>query len=781
MAKKSGKKVNNNQNLANNEKLDNTAKRPNSQGRVPPRSFLLYKAGPVFANATKYHQIVTAQSHTKVNVEIMSRIDRGFDFEEGSWTGYKRNYFSLVAGFEVSNIESGTFLDENYCVEINGSFLPVEYFATKITAGAIVENVEMPLVQHTAKRTNGIQSAPQIQAVIPSSLPSPQIIRETSNIRSSAKVEKYASELYLDKSISAELLEKKESIISNYPKGNIQKFAKYERIQFRSSDQIKKNAQFNNFFTLFSILGVVIKGNVVSLAEQENGVVQPVYMEHDNCTFVPITSKATPPLMVRGRTPSSYHPKKIKALKQKKKEVNELLKTLKANPSGLHGMTTEKKNHDFDAMATSQKEFVASKKAKSKTVKDQQESDSTLKSSRKTNTMQKRKPLGMVQKKQPSRQVDGKIISSFEQMLQHTNTGETNDQSVGGLLKKNEALNQKEDPRNGGKLEQTESEGDLSLMKDESFLESNMPSDRPEAGLSSGRKVNLPVCATLSNTTKRVFVRRTRRAESEFYQNVFANDGFERKLRSARDVPSFTVQSVPSTGSRSFKQTFGDEFNGNEISVGEITQDSFTSPVKKINKVHKSVFGADEVSVESEGFENKSLEWNAFEKVEGSVFENHNAPLILLNGTKQTCTQNTEGSGMGRTQHTNLFKGTKFFANNFGKKLENRKNQEGNHSFQTQPVESNWRSLEPYKGSFDGMLPVSSSYSRVSSSISGFSSSRLYNDIKFQDVAESFLACKFNKGAPRSETSYKSSNITTNNEMENKEARKESDEHILNN
>ncbi|KAL6948625.1 hypothetical protein ACO0QE_001097 [Hanseniaspora vineae] len=767
----------------------------------------------------------------------------------------------MVAGFEVSNIESGRFLDHNYCVERNGDFLPVEYFATKITAKRINDNVASPLLQHTAKRIQGNLISSQIQAVIPSALPSPQVLRETSNIKKSAKLKKYASEFYLDKESLAELLMSSDSI----PEKKLQKAARYDRIQFGC---LLKNSgratQFNNFFSLVSILGVVIKGNVVSLiAKKKDDFVQPVYMEQINCTFVPVHSKETPPLMILGRSPSSYDSEKLEILKQKLQKKPELVNSLESTLNKKIKTATPCINKEFDAASAGQngleetfpvrnlertpslgdletsqafkqkrkkvsemdervekqtsellgtikkgnlqdlntetavpKKLIVTKKVKRKAPKHQQENPYFSRKLKKRKAKPKKMSLDKFQQEPPIlKKYETKMLSSVQQRLQCIKASELNNQSLCSLLEKNDQPSQMEASKNNGKIEQTDSENDLSLMKDESFLENKSETETPKEITSNYWDPSLPICAPLNINTKKFFFRKTRRAERDFYQNMFANDGYIKKptflkktdgtmsvtsdhrsgvsnfSRSINNehIPIFSGNSVSSSGSRNLKQNLGDTFNGINFSVGEITQDSFTSPVKKSDKVQKSVFEVDEERSEIEHCEEKFLEWNEFGKIEASPFVNRYTPFSLMNESSKLCKKSKQGSSVSRTT---LYKGTNVLANNFGINLENQNFQERHYGYKKREFESNWNSMQTYKEFFDAscVLPVSSSYSGASTRMTRFSSSRPYNNIRFESMPNMLGAFRINKGALGSATSYKSSNIASIAEKENMEA-----------
>lgn len=75
--------------------------RPLMNGKVAPRSRQQFKVGPPFVTTLAHTSIYRGTTNSVVIPRIHARIDKGFDCIEGDWVGYKRNYFSLVATFEL--------------------------------------------------------------------------------------------------------------------------------------------------------------------------------------------------------------------------------------------------------------------------------------------------------------------------------------------------------------------------------------------------------------------------------------------------------------------------------------------------------------------------------------------------------------------------------------------------------------------------------------------------------------------------------------------------------
>ncbi|SMN18924.1 similar to Saccharomyces cerevisiae YHR124W NDT80 Meiosis-specific transcription factor required for exit from pachytene and for full meiotic recombination [Maudiozyma saulgeensis] len=277
--------------------------------KIAPRSTLQFKVGPPFQLSNKFGNVLDNKTGQSVNLKIIPRIDRGFDNIDNEWVGYKRNYFTLVTSFQVRNYSLEKFLDSSYQVTFVENFYRqtanIKYFAVKIKARTDNEYSEINLVQHTAKRDKGPQFAPELCPLIPSSLPKHQIIREASNVRNTNKMKKYDSTFFFHRDQEDNKYDM-DGILHSYPEDCIQKVARYERVQFASSINVKKPSQQNKHFRLYVVLGAVIEtkdleGNFktthcdeVALGNGEKGLF--VYLQEMN----------TPPLIIRGRSPSNY-------------------------------------------------------------------------------------------------------------------------------------------------------------------------------------------------------------------------------------------------------------------------------------------------------------------------------------------------------------------------------------------------------------------------------------------------------------------------------------------
>lgn len=279
--------------------------------KIAPRSTLQFKVGPTFEFVGNYYEVYQSYTGRMLDLSIIPRIDRGFDFIDGEWVGYKRNYFTLVSSFEALGWNLDEFL--NSCFELQGDGsqrYPIKYFAISIKAKSDDDHTEISLVQHTAKRDKGPQFTPAMAPLIPSSLPNHQIIREASNVRNTTKMKKYDTTFYFHRGDPTNPVEYAgKSVINSYPNDCIQKVARYERVQFASSINVKKPAQQNRHFRLHVVLGAVISKGFdrrdYSSDERQGGILE-FGMETQKDLFVPLQEVRTPPLIIRGRSPSNY-------------------------------------------------------------------------------------------------------------------------------------------------------------------------------------------------------------------------------------------------------------------------------------------------------------------------------------------------------------------------------------------------------------------------------------------------------------------------------------------
>ncbi|CCH60545.1 hypothetical protein TBLA_0D00350 [Henningerozyma blattae CBS 6284] len=285
--------------------------------KVAPRSTLQFKVGPHFEKARQLYSVIELNTGKKLNITLCPRIDRGFDFIENEWVGYKRNYFTLVSTFETPDFNLDQFLASSFGIiprnknktnigDISVELQPIKYFAIKIQARSAEDNSKIELIQHTAKRDKGPHFKPPVFPLIPGPLPQHQIIREASNVRNLAKMKKYDSTFHFHRDKVPNFFSK-DSIINTYPEDCIRKVARYERVQFASSMNIKNPLQRNKYFKLHVILGAII--DVQTGDDLEDCSFQSEINSEDTMykeVFIPIQEMRTPSLIIRGRSPSNY-------------------------------------------------------------------------------------------------------------------------------------------------------------------------------------------------------------------------------------------------------------------------------------------------------------------------------------------------------------------------------------------------------------------------------------------------------------------------------------------
>ncbi|RKP30622.1 p53-like transcription factor [Metschnikowia bicuspidata] len=252
--------------------------------RLAPRSGNQFRIGPPFGSTCSQNQLFLP-SREILEPVIEARIDRGFDYINGTWVGYKRNYFGAVVGFRFAGVTNEAALDLHILCcgpDTKGKTKMVKLFRIQLRA----ECTESPqrkvaLVQHTAKRDNGPQTEPPIFNIIPGVLPSHNVIRQISNIRNGAKVSSSNRLFHYDEVDRGLALKRHQNgILKNYPRGeHVTVAGRYDRIQFQYA-----GAKLEKGFFLKVVLTAVLEGG----AEIE------------------IASAQTPSLVVRGRSPSSY-------------------------------------------------------------------------------------------------------------------------------------------------------------------------------------------------------------------------------------------------------------------------------------------------------------------------------------------------------------------------------------------------------------------------------------------------------------------------------------------
>lgn len=256
-----------------------------SKKKLAPRSSLQFKVGPQFTPTIIQNPVLTSTGEALVPT-ITPRIDRGFERIDDEWVGYKRNYFTLVSSFQFQGLSFLKFAADHYYVIDPETQLKtrIKYFGIRLTSKCAEDGSSVVLVQHTAKRDRGPQFEPPTFPAVPSALPDHTIIREAANVRNTSKIAKLNRIFFFDRDIHNEDVSLSIKGLQGYPADKIIKVARYERIQFSSSINYKKPALNNKRFKLLvELVGVTSLDTTISLAYTE-----------------------TPPLIVRGRSPSNY-------------------------------------------------------------------------------------------------------------------------------------------------------------------------------------------------------------------------------------------------------------------------------------------------------------------------------------------------------------------------------------------------------------------------------------------------------------------------------------------
>ncbi len=251
--------------------------------KVAPRSTLQYKIGPEFSDTLLKRELFDIDGN-EITPVVFARIDRGIIQEDRQWIGYKRNYFSVVASYNF-NPETDFNIPETpmFLKDKNGIKIRISYFALRLRAMSCDEREDVPLIQHTAKRDKGPRCAPPIFPCVPAKLPTHDTVVEASNARNKAKIEGLNREFWypggnndINRSEFMEL----------YPKDKIARVARYERVQFSAPPNSRKGPSNCGFSKL--------------------QVELTCYLPADEC-FICIALLETPPLIIRGRSPSSYN------------------------------------------------------------------------------------------------------------------------------------------------------------------------------------------------------------------------------------------------------------------------------------------------------------------------------------------------------------------------------------------------------------------------------------------------------------------------------------------
>lgn len=272
--------------------------------RIPPRSCLQFKIGPPFQIIKNYCKVISATTNQTIKFNVTPRIDRGFDLIGNEWVGYKRNYLTLVAAFQTNIPDNNKFIQDSYMIEINeGHFVPIEYFAIKILAKSNKGLTEVSLVQHTSKRDKGPHFKPQLCPLLPAKLPDHKVIRDIANLRNQNKMKVFDSSFFYHRD-KEKINIFPTSVAYGYPNECIDKVARFERIQFATSINSKKVNERSKFFKLHVLFGAVVDYPIDSF---QNEIMENDENLSGSKNFIYIQELNTPPLIVRGRSPSTYN------------------------------------------------------------------------------------------------------------------------------------------------------------------------------------------------------------------------------------------------------------------------------------------------------------------------------------------------------------------------------------------------------------------------------------------------------------------------------------------
>lgn len=257
--------------------------------REPPRSASLFKVGPPFDLIINHNNLLLEDGDF-VRPIISARIDRGFDFVDKEWMGYKRNYFTAVVSFKFFGVPNELALKQSFFCTGPDTFSKisrVNYFMMGLGCECIGPDIaDVKLVQHTAKRDRGPQNEPPTYYMIPGALPDHFVIRKISNVRNNVKMSESDRYFFLDELERKNLLMNTTNILlHDYPLSEkISVAAKYDRIQFQFLPSLTAKRNTNTRFALkVDLLACLADGKVVKVATVK-----------------------TPPLLIRSRSPSTY-------------------------------------------------------------------------------------------------------------------------------------------------------------------------------------------------------------------------------------------------------------------------------------------------------------------------------------------------------------------------------------------------------------------------------------------------------------------------------------------
>ncbi|PVU89104.1 hypothetical protein BB561_005536 [Smittium simulii] len=119
---------------------------------------------PSFFNETKLiSEIFDGDKSKKLNMQFISKVDKGFFYCKDGWACYRRNYFQISCSFTIFN-EDGSFYNKNRPITIfdqtTQSFHTVSEFVVGLFGIDLNTRKKVELVQNTAKRDKTSRKQP---------------------------------------------------------------------------------------------------------------------------------------------------------------------------------------------------------------------------------------------------------------------------------------------------------------------------------------------------------------------------------------------------------------------------------------------------------------------------------------------------------------------------------------------------------------------------------------------------------------------------------------------
>jgi len=129
---------------------------------------LSVKGGPLFTQTNQLVELWTMDRSSALQVQLNSRIDRGFFLADNDWTCYRRNYFQISGAFDI--IQDMVYIDQTdipCCIKTEAGHIPVQHFLFGIGARVADSDKRIDIVQHTPKRDKGPQVVPSPKPIRP--------------------------------------------------------------------------------------------------------------------------------------------------------------------------------------------------------------------------------------------------------------------------------------------------------------------------------------------------------------------------------------------------------------------------------------------------------------------------------------------------------------------------------------------------------------------------------------------------------------------------------------